>query len=1089
MKKTLLLFLICFCANSIYAQIKVEGEITSATDGLTIPGVNVFIKGTNAGTITDLNGKYNIEVPDESTILVFSYIGFEKQEITVGKQRTIDIVLTEDTESLEEVVVVGYGVQKARDVTGAISKVGSEKLSLQPVTTFDIALQGLATGVQVTQASGTPGGAVRIMIRGTNSISSGTEPLYIVDGIPIWQDISGNLRNQSSADGQAHTQNPLADINPNDIESIEVLKDAAATSIYGSRGANGVIIITTKSGKVGQGRVSVNIQKGITTPANLLEYANTAEWFEMVDQSRININMPGGDHVYTPNTYKFKTEWSRLRAEHTDINHLANFIGNGSIEEYAITSSNASEKGTYFISLNYKNEKGIATGNVFKRYNVRANTDFTPVSWLSVGTRIGLSYIDNNRPIMGASQTNNMSGQQNKGSLGGFWAANKTALPMFPVYDDDGEYFDPRSGANVTASSDRDHVRDNVMQYRAIGQFFTEIKPLKCLRIRGEASIDYLNTNQIIWISGLLRTIEDKPSKMAYDLSKTNRNMNYVAYANYNKVFNQKHDIGLTVGTELNRLYIRRRDNEFENLTNRDQEVGEFPDALTDNALRLLGGVFEDKRFASIFSRANYKLLDKYIVGFSLRRDGSTVFGEENRWGTFAAGSAGWIISAEPFMQAIPVISFLKIRGSYGVAGNANIRSGLDQEGYQTWASYGSAGGMALENLANTELTWEKSHQTDVSLEFGILQNRISGSLGYYNMKTVDMLLDTPIPYSVGLAMGSSAWINVGNMRNKGFEFECTSINIHKGSFKWTTTLNFSTNRNEILDLTPALDTPKGIVQSNVTSSHVGGRLGAFYLAEYAGLDDEGYETIYELNIEEFLINESGEFVDESGQLIPEGTSPVRNPEYLTKTGNIIRATQTNVDEHKIIHEDKTGIPTYFGGLSNTFSFKGFELSVFLNWQGGNYIYDKAEQSLSYVDNGTHNILARVYNNTWTPENTAAEYPMLRWLNNQSPETDNGGGSMGKATSKYLYKADYLRLRSVNIAYNIPKKICKRLRSKGIRIYFTAYNLATFTGYEGYDPEFVVLGSYEDRNLTQGYLQAYNLPLIRSFVGGINIDF
>ncbi len=1060
-------------------KVLVKGKVTNAENGDPIPGATVLEKGTLNGTVTNLDGDYNLTVSVGST-LVFSFIGMVEKQIVVSGNTEINVALEPKTEELDEVVVVGYGTQKARNITGSISSIDGETLSSQPTSSLDAGLQGLTTGIHVSQASGVPGGATRVMIRGTSSISSGTEPLYIIDGIPIWQDVNGNIRNENTGGASANTQSPLADINSNDIASVQILKDAAATAIYGARGANGVIIITTKSGKQGEKKLSFSYQQGVTTPVKVLEYANTKEWFRMVDASRYNTEKSGafiGENGvpvsdFVPFTYNINTtpvEWSRLRAQYTDVNHLKSFLSTGKTREANLSASNGTELTSYYISLNYKNEEGIAIGNTFNRYNGRANIDLTPHDKLRVGTRISVSHIDNNRAMLGASSTNNVSGQQNRGATGGFWAANRDALPMFPIYNDDGGYFDPRSGRNVIAGSDRDHVRDNVKQYRMIGQLFGEYKPFDKLTIRGEASLDYVNTDQIFWVSGLLRTVEDDPSPMAYDLNRLINTTTYVAYATYNENFFEKHDIILTLGTEATETLIRSRDNQFENLNSIDQEPGEFGESTSHNALRLLSGINDNKKYLGYFSRLNYIYNDKYLLNLSFRRDGASVFAREKKFTNFYAASGGWILTAEPFMENLDALSFLKLRASYGTTGNDKISSGFDVEGYVTWPTYWGASSLSLLNLANNQLTWEISKQTDAGFEFGLFRNRISGSVAYYNNFTKDMLLSTPVAPSIGISQGNFATINVGDMRNWGVEAELTTVNIHNLSsgFKWSTSINFTTNNNKILRLTEAIQgNPLGIEGSRqLTSTRINGRLAAFYLAEYAGIDNQGYETIYEIDQE--LVNE-GRYV---------------------KTGNIIRATENNIKNNRIVHEDKTGLPTWFGGITNTLFFKGFELSIFINGQGGNYLYDKAEEEVSYVSDGSKNILRKVYDNSWTENNTDASYPLLLWNNQQAPASDNGEGSMGTSTTRFLYKGDYLRLRNLTVAYNLPATFINRLGLSKLRIFVTGHNLATLSGYEGYDPEVLNLGSSEERNLGQGIIRAYNLPLIRSFTGGFNLSF
>jgi len=629
-------------------------------------------------------------------------------------------------------------------------------------------------------------------------------------------------------------------------------------------------------------------------------------------------------------------------------------------------------------------------------------------------------------------------------------------------------YFDPLSGRNILASTDRNHIRDNLLQYRVLGNVFAEMKPLEGLVLHAELGTDYIDNDQIIWMSGLLRTIAGKPSPLAYNEKHIYRTLNYTAYANYSKVIAEKHDISLTLGTEGTDYLVRWNHIRAENLTSKDQEVGEFQEGLMDNVLSLLSGVQEHKRRGTpVLSRFNYKLLDRYLFGLSFRRDASSVFPAANRWNNFTAGSAGWIISAEPFMEPLlGKLSFLKVRGSYGVAGNDKIESGLDIDSYSTWPTYGGATGFTLENIGNKQLGWEKSYQLDLALEFGVFSNRISGSLGYYDITTRDMLLQTPIPFSVGVAMSSLATINIGDMKNKGVELEINTYNIRKKDFRWNTSFNFTTNQNEILTLSPALQqNPRGHEQG-ITVTRTGGKLGTYFLAEHAGIDNQGYETIYE--IDQVLKDEG----------------------IYQKTGNILRATTTNVNNNKLPHEGKSGIPTFFGGMTNTLSYKGIELSFIFSWQGGNYLYDDAERQLSYVFTGNTNMLHKVYGNTWTPANTDASYPMLRYGNVQSYDTDDGGGALSTETSRFMYKGDFLKLRNVNLSYTVPEVLSEKIAIKDLRVFFSIQNAFTWSkNYKGYDPEFVRLGTSVERNLLSGTINRYSIPFVRTFTAGVNINF
>ncbi len=1075
-----ILFFFLFSSFLFSQSRTVTGTVKNEATQEIIPMASIVVKGTSTGTSSDMDGNFSIQVPESVDVLQVMSLGFKAKEINLQGSSNVTILLEEEIEMIEEFVVRGYGIQKARNVTGAISNIKSGDLSLGASNSIDAAMQGMASGLQVSESSGVPGAPVRIMIRGTGSINSGTEPLYIIDGIPIYQEISGFAQNQSGSQNQG--QNPLADINPNDIESIDILKDASATAIYGSRGANGVVIITTKTGRKGEARVDVNYKTGITSPVRMLKFANSRQWFEMFDESQQNsgisspVTMP---LIANLNTYDGRelnpdSVWSRLRAENTDVDYLREYIDNGHFHEVGLNLSGGTEKLRTFMSLGYKDEHGISSGNVFKKYNGRLNMDYNAKDWVDIGARISFSNIDNNRPITGNSVNNDFPGsaRENRGTIGGFWSANKRALPIFPVYDDNGEYFAPLSGVNTVASIDRDNITDHITQNRFISMFYAEltplkkIEPLKNLKFRSEASVDYLDFEQLFYLSGVLRTMEFEPTPFIEKTNNKNLIYNFVNYFNYMTMIGEDHDISLTVGSESTANQRTIALVKAQNPKATDINVGEFtnnddPDDMKD-LIQVFNGNQGESRSYSYYARGNYVLKDKYLAELSYRIDRTSKFIKEYRTHHFIAGSGGWILSSESFIQDISQISFLKAKASYGVAGNDKIPNDVFLDLYDKWASYGGAGAYRFTNLGLTDLTWEKALQSDVGLEFGLYNNRFTGALSYYRSTTYDLLLQTPVSYTTGV---SDAWLNVGSLRNTGIEFDFTSVNMDNpfSRFKWTSTLNFTSNKNKILELSgPLEDNPYGIGRG-ITLTRKDGRLGAFYLAEHAGISEDGYELIYEIDQEKA---EEGVF---------------------EKTGNTILATRDNIENNKILHEDKTGIPTYFGGLNNNLTYGNFDLNIHIYFQGGNYIYDAALESVSYVGGGSNNILAEVYENRWTEDNPSTEYPKLLWNNNTV--IDGEDYAMGTTTTRFLFKGDYVRLRSLTLGYTIPKFYLERVGIASARIYFSAHNLFTLTSYKGYDPENVVLGDKTNRNLGQGYISNYNIPLIRSYMLGVNIGF
>ncbi|HEX8529524.1 MAG TPA: SusC/RagA family TonB-linked outer membrane protein, partial [Cytophagales bacterium] len=501
------------------AALAVSGTV-NADNGEPLPGVSVVVKGTQNGTVTDANGSYRITVAEDNAVLVFSFIGYATEEVPVGGRAVIDVRLVADTKALSEVVVVGYGTQVRRDVTGAIATVKGEDIARVPVPSFGAALQGRAAGVQVSQAGGVPGGPVRIQIRGTSSVSSGTEPLYIVDGMPVFQDIGNNL----AAGRTNNALNPLVNLNPADIESIEVLKDAAATAIYGSRGANGVVIITTKTGKRGQARTTVDYNQGVSEATRLIDYVSGPQWLEMVDQARANsvgFGITAGQETFDPQVLVSNTlptpagisgtqfgpytGWTRAVAENTNTNWRDYMLRQGSVKELNLSTSNGFEKGAFFLSGQYRDEEGILVGSRLQRYSARANLDFQPTDRIRAGAKFSFSYLNSNQAQVGIGNNGGGIGRQNFGATGGWGQVNAGALPIMPVYNDDGTYFDPLRGRNIAAGLDPANLSSRTEQNRTLGSAFLEYTLFKGLTLHGEASADFINNNSIYWVSDVIR--------------------------------------------------------------------------------------------------------------------------------------------------------------------------------------------------------------------------------------------------------------------------------------------------------------------------------------------------------------------------------------------------------------------------------------------------------------------------------------------------------------------------------------------------------------------------------------------------------
>ncbi len=1042
----------------------VSGKVTDEeSEGL--PGVNVIEKTTGNGTVTNVNGEYSLSV-NEDAIIVFSSVGYQSQEIEVGNRSVIDVKMTEDITQLQELVVTGYGSQVKRDVTGAISQVKAKDLKEFPSPSLDQQLQGKATGVQVSATNGLPSAPVRVMIRGTNSISSGTEPLWIIDGMVLSQagELGGFSRNGSGAIGQ----NPLASINPNDIESIEILKDAAATAIYGSRGSNGVIIVTTKSGKNSNGQLNLDITQGITNVVrgpNEIGFVDGKTWIEIADEARANADLlPLEPNEFFNQGRDPSAELTKEQALNTNTNYFDEVLRQGSFTDLNLSTSNGSDIANYFISAQYRKDNSIIPNSKFERIGARINLDLKPVEHLTIGTRANFSYTLNERAPNGGGPGGNTNM-----ATGGYNMANSGALPWIPIYhptetdlNGDPVLFDPLSGRNVVASMNRDNYINDKTTYRGIGGLFLDYQLpfVKGLSFRSEFSFDIFQASNIEWGNTVIREDLD----YAFDNSVTFQRLNYNFYGTYNATISQNHFLTITAGYENTSQQQRTRNLEVQGVLPA-KEVGGSAEPS-----RITAGLGNEIYFRGYFGRLNYKLKDRYLFNVSFRYDGSSVFDGSVRWNLFPALSTGWIVSEEDFFN-FGAIDFLKIRASWGQTGNSNISPNAKELVYQTWGRYGDVpAGDLLGNIPNETITWETTDAYDVGIDAEFFNNRISISAGYYLQDVSDMLLRQPVPQSSGIFSGSpTIWNNIGDMTNSGFEFTINTINIDKGNFRWSSNFNITTNQNEV-DRLVGDDTDEIYnVRSNPLVTRVGERIGYFRLAEYAGIHPQGgYEMIYEMDLERF---------EETGERV--------------RTGNTIPATRSNLQDHLFDFTEKSGLPTFFGGFTNNFSYKGIELVATFTFQGGNYIYDRSAASSTSA--GGNILRSEIVNNTWTPDNTNAEYPQLMWNNRYDVINEDGTISenerfdnrrSGQVHDRFLQKGDFVRLRTLSLAYNLPSSLTSRLKMQNIRLFISANNLLTITGYEGYDPEVVNLGGAQSRNLGQGWV-GVQLPQVRSFnVGG-----
>lgn len=1003
------------------AQTMVTGKVTSSEDGSPLPGVSITIKGTTKGTSTDEKGTYKIAVPANSTLQA-SFIGFTDAEQVVGNRSVVDFTLTSDVKSLNEVVVTGYGSQIKRDLTGNIVKIKSSDIQDMPVTTFEQSIQGKAAGVQINQGTGKLAQGIQVRVRGQSSVSASNEPLYVLDGIPLTQ---GDL---SSNGGDT---NPLVDINPQDIESIEILKDASAGAIYGARAANGVVLITTKRGKSGATKITFGMQYGKSKPTNILKFLNTKQYMDFYRIAAANSDAIDGYDVKDPDSYTaymesfFETQslgtLGTANQADTDWGSLA--FQNAPSKQYDLNLSGGSDKTTFFISGQLLDQTGILLGNAFNRYTGRMNLNHKVSERLNIGMNMSVARSLNER-VSGDRQFDN--------------PLQLVALPpMTPATD-------PTTGLPTgTPPGDISipvyyngminigNAYYNTTVHRNISSVYGEYTLLKGLRFRTEFALDLLNQQEEQYYNS--KTQRNFGAPLGYGFNRFVRVENYNTnnYFVYDNVFG-KHGINATAGLSYQNSQTKTS----------SAEGKDFP----SDAYRMIASAARktdasssqsDYRFASYFTRLNYKFNDKYLLGLSARIDGSSRFGADNRYGFFPAVSAGWVLSEESFLKNIELISFLKLRASWGKTGNAEIGN-FPQLGLFTGdAGYGTLPGQRPSQLANPSLGWESTQQIDIGLDFGILKNRINGEIDYYEKNTTGLLLNVNVPGTTGFATQVK---NVGALTNKGFEFVLNTDNL-VGKLKWKTSLNASTNKNKITDLQGQV-IEGGL--ANMSRAVEGQPLGTFFTVEYAGVDPANGDALFYKN--------------------------TKNPD-----GSLDRTTTKTYSQAQRVVIGSP-LPKWVAGVTNTFSYKGFELSVFLNGVFGNKLnfYGVGRFSSAngrFEDNQTVNQLA-----AWTPQNTNTNVPQARLFFN------NGA----QASSRFIEDGSFVRLRNVTFAYNLPKSLISKVKLSNVRLYVTGQNLLTFTKYSGWDPE--VNADDVVSNIALGY-DFYTTPQAKTFMGGLNISF
>ena len=999
--------------DNIAQQKTISGKITDE-NGEPLTGATVVVKGTTNGTVTDMNGNYTLQnITDEDVVLIVSFIGYSSKEV-IADGTTMDVVLQEDIVGLDEVVVVGYGAVKKSDLTGSVSQVKSEDIAAYPTLGVSQAIQGRAAGVQVQSNNGEPGAGVKIRIRGGTSINSSSDPLYVVDGFP-----GGTLPP------------------PEDIESIEILKDASATAIYGSRGANGVIMVTTKRGTAGKTLIELNTSYSVQNEINRFDLLNATQMAEYINETQINSGIEPSNVSYpNPQSYGVGTDWQE------------EIFQPGGIQNYQLSLSGGNENVKYYVSGVVYDQTGIVISSDFKRYSVTSNLDLVASDKLTFGINMFAS-----RSIKNGVRTQENSGGSN--NAGVISAAFKFE-PTQPVYDEEGNYTlatlnDPHDNPVALATELVNEDVADRLQSNFYGEYF--FTPELKLRVMLGANI--YNSRNGDYTPTTLNAARNRGGLGAINANK-NTNLINENYLTYSKDWNNQ-SLSVMGGYSYQ---------SFENSNWRARAAGFITDAglfwnLGQGAeLQTPSSGITSSELSSFYGRLNYKLLDRYMFTLNARYDGSSRFAKNNKWAFFPSGAFAWNVTEESFMQDVETIDQLKLRASYGITGNQAIGA------YQSLAKFGSVltiidgdivNAVRPTTVANENLTWESTAQTNIGADVGLFDLRLLLSADYYYMVTSDLLFSQPLPQYSGYG---SLLSNIGKVENKGFELSVISRNID-GKLQWDTEFNISTNKNKVLELPNGNDIfynagPGHMVGLGSTGVlREGSPVGSFYGYTYLGVLQSDSEALpgnpeQEAGGEQFA-DISG-FDDEGDQdFIPDGT--------------------INSADRDIIGNPH---PDFIWGLNNTFMYGDFDLNIFFQGSQGNDLYSFSLMELDLMSG----------------QNNATTAALNRWsVNNTNTNIPKAKPRARISSTRWVYDGSYVRLKNIALGYNFNRSLLSRIGLSKLRVYVSAQNLLTFTKYVGYDPEvnWRTGGSTNsNRNLGLDY---GSYPNVKSVTLGINIGF
>ncbi|MCC6460404.1 MAG: TonB-dependent receptor [Saprospiraceae bacterium] len=1045
-------------ATGLNAQLRTYSGTVNSAEGEPVIGATIRVENAQSrGTVTNADGKFSIEAAS-GEVLSIAYTGYATRTMTLGAETSFTVVLEGSALLLNETVVIGYGTAKKSDLTGSVASVTGDELRSTVTTNIDQALQGRIAGVQVTQNSGAPGGAASIRIRGASSITGSNEPLYVIDGIPFQGDgtsVAG-FDWAGGANGQNRV-NPLSAINPNDIVSIEVLKDASASAIYGARAANGVVLISTKRGKKGESKISYNGFYGTQSLPNQLDMMNLQQFADYQLQIANDVNLVPNQRYLDPSLLGTGTDWQ------------SEIFRTAGMQSHQISVSGGTDKTNYAISGGFFDQDGIVIGSDFQRYTTRINLDNQVKDWFKIGG--SLSYASTNEKIT-----------LNDGGDGVIMQA-LLSQPDIAVKDINGNYAGPEvtyAGASYNPVAAALQRNNTFKRQRLMGNVFGDVRLIKNLTFRSEIGFDDNHGLNVAfhptyrW-GALINTENQLRQREESSFFWIWKN-----YLTYNVFQNDLHNLTVLAGQEAQKSTWQGSQVTKKNFSSNDIQVLSEGEDVTSRT----SGWKDAASLASYFGRFNYSLLNRYLFTFTMRADGSSKFGPDNRWGYFPSAAIAWRIGEEPFLRSLN--SNLKLRLGYGEVGNQAIANYLYGSSLLAINSpFGTA--YRLEKISNPKLRWEATKQFNAGLDLSLFKGRVELAVDVYNKQTTDMLLQLSIPSYLGGSNYSdirAPYANVGKMENKGVDLSIRTHNINTGKFRWDTDLTFSHNRNKVKEL----DDANRIYWRNLywysefqtaTKTSAGEPLGLFY----------GYQT-------EGIFQNEADILSHAVQV----KDPANDGKNLVdkRTGvwiGDVKFKDLNGDG-VIDTEDQTIIgnpnPDFTFGFNNSFSFGPLDLIVYLNGSYGGEILNYSRVAIEGMTNVYANQAATVFNRAqyllYDPSGSDLD-PANVYLANPGTDiprpttTDNNRNN--RMSDRFIEDGSYLRIQNIRLGYTLPRTLTTKFRVERLRVYANAQNVKTFTNYSGYDPE---IGAFNQDPLLQN-VDMGRYPSPRTFTFGIDVDF